>query len=61
MDNETIARQNAALNILVDAAKLAQSRGVFTLEQASLVNEAIKVFRAEEPPAEAPPVEGPAV
>jgi hypothetical protein len=57
MDNELIEKQNRALNILVEAARLAQSRGAFTLEQAALVAEAIAVFRpAEQAPP--PPVEG---
>lgn len=51
MDNETITKQNSALNILVEAAKLAQSRGAFTLDQAALVDAAIKVFRTEDPAA----------
>ena len=65
MDNELIEKQNRALNILVEAARLAQSRGAFTLEQASLVAEAISVFRPADqgpPPAEAPaapPAEAP--
>lgn len=48
MDNELVERQNKALNILVEAARLAQSRGAFTLEQASLVAEAIAVFKQPE-------------
>lgn len=48
MDNDLIEKQNKALNVLVEAARLAQSRGAFTLEQASLVAEAIAVFRQPE-------------
>lgn len=45
MDNELVEKQNKALNILVEAARLAQTRGAFTLEQAALVLEAIAVFK----------------
>lgn len=45
MENELVEKQNRALNVLVEAARLAQSRGAYTLEQASLVAEAIAVFR----------------
>lgn len=48
MDNELVEKQNRALNVLVEAARLAQSRGAFTLEQASLVAEAIAVFKQPE-------------
>jgi hypothetical protein len=50
MDNELVEKQNRALNILVEAARLAQARGAFTLEQASLVADAIAVFRPAEQP-----------
>lgn len=45
MENELVEKQNRALNILVEAARLAQARGAFTLEQAALVADAITVFR----------------
>lgn len=45
MENELVEKQNKALNVLVEAARLAQARGAFTLEQAALVAEAIAVFR----------------
>jgi hypothetical protein len=52
MDNDLVEKQNRALNVLVEAARLAQARGAFTLEQASLIAEAISVFRpAQEQPA----------
>lgn len=63
MENELVEKQNRALNILVEAARLAQARGAFTLEQAALVADAIAVFRPAEqaqsvataaPPAEQP-------
>lgn len=49
MDNELVEKQNRALNVLVEAARLAQARGAFTLEQAALVAEAISVFKRDEP------------
>jgi len=55
MDNELVEKQNRALNVLVDAARLAQTRGAFTLEQAALIAEAISVFRPAQP--DAPPTE----
>lgn len=64
MDNELVEKQNRALNVLVEAARLAQTRGAFTLEQAALIAEAIGVFRPaqpEAPPAEVPPPAEPAV
>jgi hypothetical protein len=45
MENELVERQNRALSVLVEAARLAQSRGAFSLEQASLVADAISVFQ----------------
>lgn len=33
-----------ALQVLVDAAKVSQSKGIFTLDDAELVNKAIKAF-----------------
>jgi hypothetical protein len=40
---ETLTPQQA-LQVLVDAAKVAQSKGIFTLDDAELVNKAIKAF-----------------
>jgi len=45
MENELVERQNRALNVLVEAARLAQARGAYTLEQAALVADAIAVFQ----------------
>lgn len=62
MDNELVEKQNKALNILVEAARLAQTRGAFTLEQAALVAEAIAVFKpaeAQQPLPPAPSAEPP--
>ncbi len=55
MDNELVEKQNRALNILVEAARLAQTRGAFTLEQAALVAEAIAVFKPAEAQQPLPP------
>jgi hypothetical protein len=38
--------QQQALQVLVDAARVAQSKGIFTLDDAELVNKAIKAFSA---------------
>lgn len=43
-EREKLERQNAAIRILVDAVNLAQSRGVFNLDQASLVANAVREF-----------------
>jgi hypothetical protein len=58
MENELVEKQNRALNVLVEAARLAQARGAFTLEQAALVAEAIAVFRppTEQTTSATPPV-----
>jgi hypothetical protein len=42
---ETLTQQQA-LQVLVDAAKIAQSKGAFSLDDAELVNKAIKAFAA---------------
>lgn len=36
--------QQQALQVLVDAARAAQAKGIFTLDDAELVNKAIKAF-----------------
>lgn len=41
--------QNQALQILVDAARVAQSKGVFSLDDAELVNKAIRAFTPKTP------------
>ena len=33
-----------SISVLVTAARIAQSKGAFTLEEASVINEAIKTF-----------------
>ena len=39
-----VLNQQQALQVLVDAARVAQSKGIFTLDDAELVNKAIKAF-----------------
>lgn len=41
--------QQQALQVLVDAAKVSQSKGIFTLDDAELVNKAIKAFLPKGP------------
>lgn len=41
---EKVLDQNQALTILVQSARIAQSRGVFSLEDAEMVLKAIRVF-----------------
>lgn len=43
--------QNQALQVLVDAARVAQAKGIFTLDDAELVNKAIKAFIPKGPAA----------
>lgn len=47
-DQKQIETQNRALATLVAAARLAQSKGAFTLEESTAILEAIRVF--EQPP-----------
>lgn len=44
-----LSDKNQALLVLVNAAKLAQSKGVFSLEEAELVSMAIKSFMVPQP------------
>ena len=39
-----VLTQQQALQVLVDAARAAQAKGIFTLEDAELVSKAIKAF-----------------
>tara|TARA_R110001592_G_scaffold192795_7_gene439783 strand:+ start:3257 stop:3487 length:231 start_codon:yes stop_codon:yes gene_type:complete len=50
MTNETTITQEQALNLLVQAVRVGQSKGAYSLEDASLLAQAIAVFT---PPAEA--------
>lgn len=45
---ERVLNQNQALTVLIQAARIAQAKGAFTLEDASLVHSAIKVFAPDE-------------
>jgi len=45
--------QAQAVDVLIQAARLAQAKGAFTLEDAEMVSRAIKVFIPEQPAAEA--------
>jgi hypothetical protein len=47
--------QQQALQVLVDAARVAQAKGIFTLDDAELVNKAIRAFM---PPAGPVPSQG---
>lgn len=38
-----------ALQVLVDAARIAQSKGIFTLDDAELVNKAVRAFTPKTP------------
>jgi hypothetical protein len=42
--------QQQALQVLVDAARVSQSKGIFTLDDAELVNKAIKAFMPPQGP-----------
>ena len=51
--NQNITRdqlQKWAITVLVASAKMAQAKGVFTLEEASLVSKAVSVFVPPAPP-----------
>ncbi len=44
MENQQDLTQGQAVNVLIQAARIAQSKGVFSLEDAELVARAIRVF-----------------
>jgi hypothetical protein len=44
MENPQELTQAQAVNVLIQAARIAQSKGAFTLEDAELVARAIRVF-----------------
>ena len=46
--------QQQALQVLVDAARVAQSKGIFSLEDAELVSKAIKAFIVSSPEGPSP-------
>jgi len=48
MENTQELNQGQAVNVLIQAARIAQSKGAFTLEDAELVAKAIKAFVPQE-------------
>jgi hypothetical protein len=44
MENQQDLTQGQAVNVLIQAARIAQSKGAFSLEDAELVAKAIRVF-----------------
>ena len=42
--NQNESQQVGAVRVLVNAVRLAQSRGVFSLEEASLVHQSVKLL-----------------
>lgn len=44
MENQQDLTQGQAVNVLIQAARIAQSKGAFSLEDAELVARAIRVF-----------------
>ena len=44
LNMEQELNQSQAVNVLIQAARIAQSKGAFTLEDAELVSKAIRVF-----------------
>lgn len=48
--------ENDALNLMVGFLQLAQRRGVFTLEEASKIQECVEMFQRNAPPAPTAPV-----
>jgi len=49
-----ITNQNQALQILINAVRIAQSKGAFTLEEAEVLAKAIKMFAVPPRPQDAP-------
>lgn len=47
VDNKEGLTQDQALNLLVQAVKLAQKRGAFELEETELLLQAVRVFTAK--------------
>lgn len=43
-------KNEQAINILITAARVGQAKGAYTFEEASVINEAIKVFVTPIPP-----------
>ena len=45
--NDTLRNQISAVNILIAAARAAQKRGLFSLEEAEIISQAIRVLTTE--------------
>jgi len=52
MSQETVETQQQAVHMLIQAAQLAQQRGAFNLNEASLVSQAVNHFVPPAPPPE---------
>ena len=50
--SQQIQTQEQALNVLVQAAQIAQKRGAYDLTEAGLISQAVGVFMPEPPPTE---------
>lgn len=48
MENSQELNQAQSINVLIQAARIAQAKGAFTLEDAELVAKAIRVFVPQE-------------
>jgi hypothetical protein len=49
MEQQLELTQPQAINVLIQAARIGQSKGAFTLEDAELIVKAIKLFTPEKP------------
>ena len=54
MSQTEVESQQQALNVLVSAAQVAQKRGVFNLDEAAVIAQAVNVFMPPPPPEEEP-------
>jgi hypothetical protein len=52
MENQQELTQAQAINVLIQAVRIAQAKGAYTLEDAELVSKAIKIFVPQEQPQE---------
>lgn len=49
MEQQLELTQPQAINVLIQAARIGQSKGAFTIEDAELIAKAIKLFTPEKP------------
>lgn len=49
MEQQQELTQAQAINVLIQAARIGQSKGAFTIEDAELIAKAIKLFMPEKP------------